>query len=142
MAIIKLCKAFFLAVMFLLGVSADSYAQVKCANKQLADLVELLPDIRLDDGFAGEVMVPAVSHTKPVLVLRNAEGVIHHIGIKFFDREIINRHPSPVYHFIERYFLELLLMPHPEDIKTKMKLEHVQINGVNVHLLNWRKDPC
>lgn len=139
MAMIKLCKAFFLAVMFLLGVSADSYAQVKCANKQLADLVELLPDIRLDEGFAGEVMVPAVSHTKPVLVLRNAEGVIHHIGIKFFDREIINRHPSPVYHFIERYFLELLLMPHPEDIKTKMKLEHVQITSEVFSLENMKK---
>lgn len=24
----------------------------------------------------------------------------------------------------------------------RLKLEHVQINGVNVHLLNWRKDPC
>ena len=136
---IKLTKVCFLTVMLLLLVAVDSNAQVKCANKQLADLVELLPDIRLDEGFAGEVIVPEVSAAKPVLVMRNAEGVINHIGVKFFDREIINRHPSPIYHFIERYFLELLLMPNQEDIKTKMKLEHVQITSEVFSLVNIKK---
>lgn len=135
----RLIKAYIVVFVLLCNVPIASYAQVRCANKQLADLVALLPDISLDEGFAGEVMVAAVSNVKPVIVQRDAEGVINHVGIKFFNREIINRHPSPIYHFIERYFLELLLMPNQEDIKTKMKLEHVYIKSEVVSMNNLKK---
>ena len=134
-----LMKAYILALVFLWCVPASSDAQVKCANKQLADLVEFLPDIRLDEGFAGEVMIPAVSGVKPVLVLRNSEGVINHLGIKFFDRDVIQKHPSPIYHFVERYFLELLLLPTQEDMARKMKLEHVNITSEVFSLKAFKK---
>ena len=109
--------------------SFESFAQVRCSNKLLADLVGQLPDIRLDEGFSGEVMIPAVSRSKPVIVQKNSNGVIEHVGIKFFDRDVIRRHPSPIYHFVERYFLELLLMPNQEEITTKLRMEHVNITS-------------
>ena len=109
--------------------SIEASAQVKCANKLLAELVGQLPDIGLDGGFQGEVVVPSVSKTKPLIVLRNNQGVITHVGVKFFNRDVINRHPSPVYQFIERYFLELLLLPAQEDIDTKLRMEHVNITS-------------
>lgn len=135
---IKFIKAFILVVIFCLA-SVNSYAQVKCVNKQLAELVGQMPDIRLDEGFTGEVMVPAVSKAKPVVVQRNGDGIIDHIGIKFFNREIIAKHPSPIYHFIERYFLELMLLPSQEEMATKMKLEHVTITSEAFSLKSLKK---
>lgn len=104
-------------------------AQVKCANKLLAEIAGQLPDIGLDGGFQGEIVVPAISKSKPLIVLRDNQGVINHIGIKFFDRDVISRHPSPIYQFIERYFLELLLLPTQEEINTKLRMEHVSITS-------------
>ena len=127
---VKIANAlvFVLALSFFLS-SANSYAQVKCSNKQLTELVGQLPDIRLNEGFSGEVMIPHISKVKPVIVQRSNDGVINHLGIKFFNRDIIRKHPSPVYHFVERYFLELMLMSSQEEIATKMKLEHVTITS-------------
>lgn len=109
--------------------SLNVHSQVKCTNKLLADIVEQLPDIDLDKGFSGEVVVPIVSNDKPVIVQRDSEGRISHIGIKFFDRMIIEKHPTPVYHFIERYFLELLLLNNQEEISTKLRMERVHITS-------------
>ena len=121
-------KLFLLAI-FMCIVPIELLAQVKCANKVLAEIVEKLPDIRLDEGFTGEVMIPTVSDSKPVIVERNNDGVINHIGIKFFDRDIIQKHPSRIYSFIERYFLELLLLPTQDEIAMKLKMEHVNISS-------------
>lgn len=115
-------------ICFTLG-SINVSAQVKCANKLLTELVEQLPDVGLDNGFEGEIKVAAISNSKPLIVQRDNQGVITHVGIKFFDRDIINRHPTPIYQFIERYFLELLLLPTQEEINTKLHLEHVGITS-------------
>lgn len=124
----KLVNILVVSFIMLLYTSGESYAQVKCANKQLAELVGLLPDVRLDEGFSGEIIVPSISSEKPIVIQRNPNGIVTHLGIKFFDRNIINKHPTPIYYFIERYFLELLLLPE-EDAKMKMKLEHVNITS-------------
>lgn len=121
--------AYSFILFFLFFAYGNSCAQVKCANKILTELVESLPDIGLDQGFTGEVIVPEVSKKKPVVVHRSNDGVINHVGIKFFNRDIISKHPSPIYYFVERYFLELMLMPSQEEISSKMKLEHVKITS-------------
>ena len=106
---------------------SQSFAQAKCSNKLLSEIIGQLPDIGLSSGFSGEVLVPSISKDKPVIVQRSTDGVINHIGIKFFHRDVIEKHPSPIYFFIERYFLELMLMESEEEIATKMKLEHVKL---------------
>lgn len=125
---LKFANALVLVLVFFFT-SAKSYAQVKCSNKQLTELVSQLPDIRLSEGFSGEVMISNISKAKPIIVQRSNDGVINHLGIKFFNRDIIQKHPSPIYHFVERYFLELMLMPSQEEIATKMKMEHVTITS-------------
>ena len=119
----------FLMSLFFCGISNGLTAQVTCTNKLLAELVGQLPDMRLDEGFKGEFMVHNVSNVKPVVVERNSEGTISHVGIKFFERDIIQKHPSPIYHFVERYFLELMLLSSQDEIATKMRLEHVEIKS-------------
>ena len=135
---VKFANSFIFFLLFIF-VYSNSNAQVKCSNKQLTELVSLLPDIRLDQGFTGEVIVPIVSKEKPVIVQRGNDGVINHLGIKFFNRDIIQKHPSPIYHFVERYFLELMLMPSQEEITSKMKLEHVTITSEMFSLKSLKK---
>lgn len=135
---VNFANSFIFFLLFIFAFS-NSNAQVKCSNKQLTELVGLLPDIRLDQGFTGEVIVPIVSKEKPVIVQRGNDGVINHLGIKFFNRDIIQKHPSPIYHFVERYFLELMLMPSQEEITSKMKLEHVTITSEIFSLKSLKK---
>lgn len=135
---IKFVKAFIFVVIFSLS-SFVSYAQVKCINKQLTELVGQMPDVGLNEGFAGEVVVPTISKVKPIVIQRNNDGVICHMGIKFFNRDVIAKHPSPIYHFIERYFLELMLLPNHENIATKMKLEHVTVTSEEFSLKSLRQ---
>lgn len=118
---------------------SQSFAQAKCSNKLLSEIIGQLPDIGLSSGFSGEVLVPSISKDKPVIVHRSTDGVINHIGIKFFHRDVIEKHPSPIYFFIERYFLELMLMESEEEIATKMKLEHVKISSELISFMSLKE---
>lgn len=131
--------AYSLIYILLFTFTCNSNAQVKCQNKQLTELVGLLPDISIDKGFTGEIIVPEVSKVKPVIIQRTNDGVINHLGIKFFNRDIIKKHPSPIYYFVERYFLELMLLSSQEEISSKMKLEHVTITSEVFSLKNLKK---
>lgn len=106
-----------------------TFSQVRCSNKLLTELTESLPDIGLADGFSGEKFVSSLSNDKPLIVQRKADGEITHIGISFFNRDVMAKHPSPIYHFIERYFLELLLLPSEDAIKTKLRQERVELTS-------------
>lgn len=120
-------------------ISVDSYSQIKCTNKLLAEIVEQLCVAPLDNEDSYEMMIPHVSKDKPIVFQRNKEGLIDHVGIKFFNREIIQKHPSFIYHFIERYFLELLLLPTQEDIQTKLKMERVSVSSEVYSMIDIKK---
>ena len=122
-------KRIFILAACLCMLSNVTFSQVKCSNKLLTELTESLPDIGLNEGFSGEKTVAELSKDKPIIVQRKADGEITHIGISFFNRDVMAKHPSPIYHFIERYFLELLLLPTEEDIKTKLRLERVELTS-------------
>lgn len=91
-------------------------------------MVDALPVFSLDNDVETELDVPSVS-PRPVVVKRNKEGVIDHVGIKLFDRELLSKHPSPVYYFLERYLLELLLLPDNEEVALKLRMERVKITS-------------
>lgn len=55
----------------------------------------------------------------------DAKGTINHVGIKLFDRRIIADYPSPVYLFVERYLLWVLLMKDEPAIKERLKEDRV-----------------
>lgn len=109
--------------------SGNLYAQTKCSNKLLADIYNQLIENHIKEEVSGEIKIPTLCKSKPVVIETNSQGVINHIGIKLFDRSVIEKHPSLLYPFVERYLLELLMMPNNQDIMTKMKMERVKISS-------------
>lgn len=109
--------------------SGNLYAQTKCSNNLLADIYNQLKENHIKEDVSGEIKVPTLCKSKPIVIETNSQGVINHIGIKLFDRAVIEKHPSLLYPFVERYLLELLMMPNNQDIMTKMKMERVKITS-------------
>lgn len=128
---IKLSHVIWIAILTCF-VSLSVNGQVKCSNKLLSELLDQLP--ALQGSSTHEMLVTDISKSKPIIVERNKDGVVSHIGIKFFDRSFIQKFPSPVYHFVERYFLELLLLPSVEEMERKMRMEHVTITSEVISL--------
>ena len=115
----------FLLIIF----SSKAYSQSRCTNKLLTEIAEQLSEISSTNEFVDEMIISPISKSKPIVFHRNSEGIIDHIGIKFFHRDVIQKHPSPIYYFIERYFLELLLLPTQEEVNTKLRMERVSISS-------------
>ena len=67
--------------------------------------------------LAGEYSLGSVCPGKNLILAADAKGTINHVGIKLFDRRIIADYPSPVYLFVERYLLWVLLMKDESSIK-------------------------
>ena len=123
----------------LCSVSLEVHAQVRCTNKLLSDMVEQLSAIRKTNDWTEEMVLSEISPDKPIVMERNSKGEIHHLGIKFFNRKVMDKHPSPIYSFIERYFLELLLLPNQEEIANKLKMERVHISSEVCSLISIKK---
>lgn len=122
---------------FLCFVFQMCYSQVECANKLLKEMAEQLSSVKFDHQ-SKEIMLPAICKGKPIIVECH-EGVINHIGIKFFDRAVLAKHSTPIFYFIERYFLELLLLPTENEIKTKMHMDRVHVTTDLFNMTNLRK---
>ena len=121
---------------------SNMHAQTKCSNQLLTDIYNQLIDNHTKKEMQGEFIVPSLCKSNPLVIETNAQGVITHIGIKLFDRKMIDQHPSLLYPFIERYFLELLLMPNNRDIITKMKMERVKISSKIHPMLAVKEGLC
>ena len=106
---------------------ANLHAEEQYSNKLLAEMAQQLVDTYKMNVKAGEALLLPICDTKPLIVEKDSRGVVNHIGIKLFDRGFIRHYPSTIYHFIERYFLELLLLPSEEEIRNKMRMERVKI---------------
>ncbi len=116
------------------------YSQIECSNKLLKEMVEQLSNsVQLNKGVASEYMLPSLCKGKPVVVEYDEKGVITHVGVKFFKREVMAQHYTPVFHFIERYFLELLMLPSNEDRKVKMRMDRVHIVTDKFSMTDLRK---
>ena len=119
----------YLLTFLLMVFPSQVYSQSRCTNKLLTEIAEQLSEISSTNDFVDEMIISSISKSKPIVFHRNSEGIIDHIGIKFFHREVIQKHPSPIYYFIERYFLELLLLPTQEEVNTKLRMERVSISS-------------
>ena len=134
----KLCHIMGIVILLCIS-SLEMHAQVTCSNKLLSDIVEQLSAFQATDHWVGEKVIPGISPHKPIVMERNSKGVVHHVGIKFFNRAVMDKHPSPIYYFIERYFLELLLLPGQEEIANKLKMERVHISSEVYSLVALKK---
>lgn len=125
--------------LLLWGLSFYSYSQVKYKNALLSELAVQLSTYGITEDFTGERYVDALCKDKPVIVHRGAHGVIDHIGIKLFERDIISKHPSPIYYFVERYLLELLLSDNDKAIQERLKRERVRITSEVYSLASYKR---
>lgn len=111
-------------------------SQVECTNHTLQDIVDKLP---LADHTNGEFVMPTLSKERPIIMTRNPEGLVSHVGFKLFDRAIITRHPSPIYYFLERYLLQLLLLPDNHEVTRQLKSDRVKIDSELHDLTDYQK---
>ena len=65
----------------------------------------------------------------PLNIIKNKSGKVTHIGFSLFTEAIKADYPSPVYHFVERYLLELYLMDDATLITRMLTEDKVQIQG-------------
>lgn len=63
----------------------------------------------------------------PLDVQRNVMNQISHIGFKLFSRQLTESNPSPIYHFAERYLLELYLTENDTALQRKLKEDKVTL---------------
>lgn len=117
-----------------------SFSQIECSNKLLKEMVEQLPSsVQLKKGVSNEYVLPSICKGKPVIVEYDDKGVINHVGVKFFNREVIAQHYTPIFHFIERYFLELLMLPSNEERNVKMRMDRVHITTDAFSMANLKE---
>ncbi len=84
---------------------------------QLSGLDTLSPASDYRSGYA--------YNGRPLHVVTNAWGEVSHIGYCLFDPALSLVQPSPVYHFVERYALELDL---PSEYGRSLRLERDQVH--------------
>lgn len=125
-----------MAVVCLTMLPAIAYSQMECASRTLQEIVNKLPQIDYTDS---EFVIPTLSKECPIILERNAEGLVSHVGFKLFDRAIITKHPSPIYHFLERYLLQLLLLPDNYEVVHQLKSDRVKIDSEIHDLTNYQK---
>ena len=64
---------------------------------------------------------------KQVEMKRDIFGRVGFIGLRLFDATVQTKYASPVYEFIERYFLELLLLADPDAVALKLEEDKVDL---------------
>lgn len=102
-----------------------AWGQVQYATARLQSMAQLLP-VDWSKLVYGENNGFTYSG-HPLTIYVNEWNEVTHIGYKLFPTDIRKSSPSPVYDFLERYFLELDLL---KDIDKSMRLalDKVQLN--------------
>lgn len=96
--------------------AATAFSQVTTTNCISVKLKELAEYINAQENFS-----------YPLNVVKNSAGKTTHIGFRLFSEAQKTNYPSPVYHFIERYLLELYLMDDPTLMLRMMTEDKVKI---------------
>lgn len=116
-------------VLFICTIGTTVQAQPAFINKHLMDVMAKLEVYNISTDFIGELYIHELSKGKPIIVQPNKSGVINHIGFKLFDRTLIEKHPSPLYYFVERYLLELLISKDDNALQTRLKQERIKLSS-------------
>lgn len=111
-----------LILMLLCGASHAAEGQFRSPKlRTMAERLEAGYGIDCNHGGMYEI------HGIPVLVSKNRYKEISHIGFSLFSDGVMEQSPSPVYRFVERYLLELVLLKDNAAIRTGMKEDKVTL---------------
>ena len=126
----RLITPIFFACLLLLataGFSAYGQEQSHYRTLKLESLAEQLAakGIRLET----EGLYPAdkLCPGKQVEMAQDIFGRVGFIGLHLFDAGMQQEYASPVYEFVERYFLELLLAGTPDAVAFKLEEDRVEL---------------
>lgn len=103
------------------------------ANRKLRQLSELMPGMSWPghDTIMGYDRLPA---NKSIVIRYNLKQEIEHLGISLFSLETKRMLDESICNFLERTFLELVLLKTNEDVKRKLTEYHIRLryNGFDV----------
>lgn len=98
-------------------------------NKKVEEIMGLLSKRQLNPKQGGEFALGAICPGKSMIVEKDGNGRINHVGVKLFDRKIMKDYPSPSYLFVERYLLWILLTKDEARINERIKEDRVSIRS-------------
>lgn len=119
--------AFNIFLMLQLCLSGKIGAQDMYGNfqsKKLQEISDLLKERYEIDCTAA---LPGSVSGCSLIIQRNSMNQICHIGFKLFSRQLTENNPSPIYHFAERYLLELCLTENDAELQKKLKEDKVTL---------------
>lgn len=91
--------------------------------------MEDIPDLSVESVPYSELTLSQIHKNRPIVITRNTEGEISHIGFKLFNRKVMEKHPSFLYNFVERYLLNLYLLSDEQARITRLKMDKVRISS-------------
>lgn len=109
----------------------------KFISKRLENIAFLLSSrYQADCSVTQHFLLKPLCPDKQIIVTTDLYRIVNHIGFELFDRKIMEQNPSPVYTFVERYLLELLLTDNDVVMQRFLKESKVMIRlGQNNRLL-------
>lgn len=106
---------------------------VRFTNRKLSQLSELMPGMNWPghDTIMGYELLPA---NKSIVIRYNRRQEIEHLGISLFSLETKRMLDESICNFLERTFLELVLLKTNEDVKRKLTEYHIRLryNGSDI----------
>lgn len=119
---------------------AYSQSTSKFMNRKLEGIAASLSSLyQFNSSVPQTYVLSSLCASKPVIVTVDQFRVVNHIGLKLFDRAIVEGNPSPVYNFVERLFLELLLLKSDAEIKQYLSESKVILQAGAVLQQNMAK---
>ena len=114
-----------------------SQEQGKFVSKKLENIAfQLSSQYQADCSVKQRILLKPLCPDKQIIVTTDLYRTVNHIGFELFDRTVMEQNPSPVYTFVERYLLELLLTDNDEGMRHLLEESKVMVRlGQNNRLL-------
>ena len=127
--------AFLLVDLCLVGqVWAQTYDKYR--TRKLAEMARKLSIAQSIDTLRAGIHCGLFSYNGNSLTIVKRAGKVENIGFSVFPKELRLEQPSPVYDFIERYVLDVMLNCHrPDEVSNRLKLDRVTFEKGNLAML-------
>lgn len=120
-------KRMFLTACLMFVPALAMWAQLTYATVELQEIGEKLARRGCTLSSPGTFPMPSGTSFGFYELRMDEQGNVCHLGIPILNRELYNNNPSPIYDFIERYFLHMSLLTEKER-KQYMESDHVMID--------------
>ena len=78
---------------------------------------------------SGDIPVKILGSPASLFVHQSETKEIDHIGLKLFAPDMVEKQHTPIFHFVERYMLELLLTQTDADALQRLQMERIKLSS-------------